>query len=95
MVFAFLITITFTIVFPFLKDRWNNIINNFMKEVTLRAVIVSKRTDSDGYYMTFQLEGERKLELLVDNYFYNYYSEGEKGMLTYQGTMFINFERVC
>lgn len=94
-VFAFLITITFTIIFPFIKDRWVKIINHFMEEVTHRAVIVSKRTDEEDYYMTFQLESGRKLELLVDSYFYNYYSEGEKGMLTHQGTIFINFERVC
>ena len=66
-----------------------------MEEVTLIAVIVSKRTDEEDYYMTFQLECDRKLELLVDSYFYYYYSEGEKGMLTHQGKRFINFERVC
>lgn len=94
-VLAFLITITFTIVFLFLKDRWDNIINNFMKEITLPTKIVSKKIDAENYYMTFQLEDGRKLELLVDSYFYNYYSEGEKGMLTHRGTRFINFERVC
>lgn len=94
-VLAFLITITFKIVFPFLKDGLYNMINIFMKEATHMAIIVSKRTDSDSYYMAFQLEDGRKLELLVDSYFYNFYSEGEKGMLTYRGTMFINFERVC
>lgn len=94
-VLAFLITITFTILFPFLKDRWDNIINNFMEEATHRAIIVSKRIDEEDYYMTFQLESDRKLELLVDSYFYKYYSEGEKGILTYQGKRFINFERVC
>ena len=94
-VLAFIITITFTILFPFLKDRWDNIANNFMKEVTRRAIIVSKRTDDEDYYITFQLGNGRKLELLVDSYFYNYYAEGEKGMLTHQGTRFINFERVC
>lgn len=93
-VFAFLITITFTMVFPFVKSNFENTISSFMKEITLPAKIICKKIDNSNYYMTFQLENGRKAEFLVDSYFYNFYSEGEKGMLTYKGTHFLDFERI-
>lgn len=41
----------------------------------------------------FGLEDGRIKRLVVDSYVYLSLTEGEKGILTYQGTRFIRYER--
>lgn len=101
-VFAFIINIAFKILFPILRTKSKNALGRFQKEKVIHAKIVLKRIytfmgnndDSiQNYYLTFEDENKKVFELLVDNYYYNFYSEGEKGLLTYQGGQFIEFIR--
>jgi NADH:ubiquinone oxidoreductase subunit 3 (subunit A) len=46
-----------------------------------------------SYYMTFELENGERLEMPVKSNFYGMHVEGDVGMLTYQGTQMIGFER--
>ncbi len=101
MVFAFIINITISILLPVLKLMIKNAFSIFKKEKTINATIIAKRVysfdnnnnDFLNNYLTFQTKNGETFELLVDNYYYNFYSEGEKGLLTYKGAIFIDFIR--
>ena len=101
-VFAFIINIAFKILFPLIKPNSSNAFNIFLKEKTIYAKIVKKRiytfesdngNNIENYYLTFKDENKKSFELLVDHYYYNFYAEGEKGLLTYKGEQFIEFIR--
>lgn len=101
-ILAFIVNITFKILIPFIKSGYKNTYNYFQKEKIVNAKIISKRTaackdsnnnDIEKYYLTFEDRNEKVFELQVDYYFYYYFSEHEKGILTYKGTVFINFLR--
>lgn len=57
------------------------------------ASILTKEVNENKYYVCFGLEDGRIKRLLVDYYVYLSLTEGEKGILTYQGTRFIRYER--
>lgn len=77
--------------------------NNSMEKATMPARIISKRTHvwgghgdtsaSTSYYVTFENEAGDRSEFSVSSSFYGMNVEGDKGMLTHQGTRFLNFER--
>ena len=48
---------------------------------------------STTYYVTFEFENGERLELKVSGKEYGLISEGDKGILSFQGTRFISFER--
>lgn len=48
---------------------------------------------STSYYVTFQFESGDRLELHVPSREIGYLIEGDRGMLTFQGTRFLSFER--
>ncbi|MDV4149794.1 DUF2500 domain-containing protein [Clostridium sp. AL.422] len=48
---------------------------------------------STTYYVTFQFENGERLELKVSGKEYGLISEGDRGILSFQGTRFISFER--
>lgn len=50
-------------------------------------------TDSTYYYVTFQMESGDRIELGVPDHEYGMLVEGDKGMLTFQGTRYLGFER--
>lgn len=102
MILSFLIYVTFKILFPFFKSRLKSFVGVYGKEKTAYVEIVSKRVytfesdDGDNienYYLSFEDNNKKVIEFLVDNYYYNFYSKGEKGYLTYKGGEFIEFIR--
>lgn len=75
--------------------------NNASPRLTVAATVVAKRTrvrhDGDGsstrYYATFQFESGDRLELHIPHNQIGYLVEGDGGMLTFQGTRYLGFER--
>ena len=51
-------------------------------------------SSSTWYYATFEFEGGDRLELQIDGEEYGMLAEGDKGKLTFQGTRFVDFERL-
>ena len=48
---------------------------------------------STTYYVTFQVDSGDRMELQVSGQEYGLIVEGDRGMLSFQGTRFLNFER--
>lgn len=81
--------------------EWNK--NNNSPRLMVPAVIVAKRTNvhrsgahhhtSTTYYVTFEVESGDRMELRVDGNQYGLLVEGDQGLLTFQGTRFLEFER--
>ena len=77
--------------------------NNNSPVQTFNSVVVAKRTDVSGggnntsastsYFVTFELENGERLELPVKARDYGVLAEGDRGVLTRQGTRFLGFER--
>jgi hypothetical protein len=77
--------------------------NNSAELLTRSAVIVDKRTEVWGgsgessantnYYITFEIEDQSRVELPVRGDKFGLLVVGDKGILSYQGTRFKNFER--
>lgn len=49
---------------------------------------------STSYYATFQVESGDRMELHVSGTEYGMLAEGDYGMLTFQGTRYLSFERM-
>lgn len=85
--------------------QWNK--NNNSPRLTVPAKVVAKRmqfsTGSSSnnhhtsshttYFVTFEVESGDRFELNVQGMQYGLMVEGDSGMLTFQGTRFLNFER--
>lgn len=81
--------------------RWSR--NNASPRLNRPARIVSKRPHTWGgsgnssahtsYYVTFEFEDGERLELPVRDQEYGMMAEGDYGILTHQGTRFIDFQR--
>ena len=85
--------------------EWSH--NNKQPIIPVDSTIISKRTNvshhhhgdthttssSTTYYVTFQFDNGERLELRVPGEQYGLMAEGDKGVLSFQGTRFINFER--
>ena len=86
--------------------QWNK--NNHAPRLTVPVTVVSKRTNvshhhhagehhmsstSTSYFVTFQVESGDRMELHLSGSQYGLIVEGDRGLLTFQGTRFLNFER--
>ena len=81
--------------------RWSK--NNASPQRNRPAKIVGKRPHTWGgtgdssahtsYYITFEFEDRERLELPVRSQEYGMMAEGDYGILTHQGTRFIDFQR--
>jgi hypothetical protein len=81
--------------------RWSS--NNASPRLNRPARIVGKRPHTWGgsgrssahtsYYVTFEFEDRERLELPVRAQEYGMMAEGDYGILTHQGTRFIDFQR--
>ena len=86
--------------------QWNK--NNHSPRLTVPVTVVAKRTNvnrhrhagehhhtstSTTYYVTFQVESGDRMELHLSGSEFGLIVEGDKGLLTFQGTRFLNFER--
>ena len=103
--FPLFFTIMFCVVFgtiisTVVKGAKQNHRNNHSPRVTSDATVVTKRTHVWGdhshtdYYATFQFDSGDRLELEVPRNEFGYLVEGDKGKLTFQGTRFLEFERI-
>ena len=85
--------------------QWNK--NNHSPRLTVPATVLSKRADvsrhhnanthhsstSTSYYVTFEVESGDRMELNMNGSEYGLLVEGDRGMLTFQGTRYLSFER--
>ena len=86
--------------------RWNK--NNNSPRLIVPALVVSKRMsvshhhhhsgtnhhhNSTTYYVTFQVESGDRMELQLMGDEYGMIAEGDNGILTFQGTRFLSFDR--
>ena len=87
--------------------QWNT--NNNSPLATAEVKVTSKRgevthhhhgndvgahhTTSTYYYVTFELTSGERIELEVNGKEYGMISEGDRGILTYQGTRYKGFQR--
>ena len=81
--------------------EWNK--NNHSPKLTVPATVVAKRSDVHrgietmhtftSYYVTFQVESGDRMEFEVSDMEYGMLAEGDWGMLTFQGTRYLNFQR--
>ena len=101
--FIFVITV-FVITFATIFKQWNK--NNKSPRLTVNAKVVAKRnhisrrrsgkhgyTTSSSYYVTFEVESGDRMELHVPSLEYGLLIEGDTGLLTFQGTRYLSFER--
>lgn len=88
-------------------SEWNK--NNHSPRLTVPASVVAKRTNvshhhgagthhhsstSTSYYVTFQVDSGDRMELHMSGREYGLLVEGDRGMLTFQGTRYLSFERM-
>ena len=54
---------------------------------------MAHHSSSTAYYVTFQVESGDRMELRMNGSEYGQLAEGDMGMLTFQGTRYLGFER--
>lgn len=104
-VFGLVLAIIITTLVKNLK-QWNK--NNNSPRLTVDATVVSKRiavshhhnagelhymNSATHYYVTFQVASGDRMELNVVGNEYGMLVEGDYGMLTFQGTRYLSFQR--
>lgn len=73
--------------------------NNQSPRLNIEARIVSKRTnrynngDSTSYYVTFEVESKDRMEFRISGAEYGMLAEGDYGILSFQGTRYLGYER--
>ncbi|WP_108670240.1 DUF2500 domain-containing protein [Peribacillus acanthi] len=87
--------------------QWNK--NNQAPRLSVPAIVKTKRSDVRGhnhsandhathhtstrYFVTFEVESGDRMELTMEGNQYGLLAEGDTGILTFQGTRFLGFER--
>ena len=86
--------------------QWNR--NNHSPRLTVPATVVAKRTNvshhhhsagvhhtthSTTYYVTFQVESGDRMELHMTGPEFGMLVDGDKGLLSFQGTRYLDFQR--
>lgn len=100
------IFVVFAVTFVKGISQWNR--NDHAPRLTVPVTVIAKRANvsrhhrgtehhhtntATTYYVTFEVESGDRMELHVAGYEYGLMIEGDKGMLTFQGTRFLKFER--
>lgn len=73
--------------------------NNRQPKLQVSATVVAKRTSNHTkatdrhYFVTFQVESGDRIEFWIDSFKYSELIQDDCGVLTFQGTRFISFER--
>lgn len=87
------------IIFGILSSIKQGIKNNNSPLLTVPAKVVSKRMSVRGehshttYYVTFEVQSGDRMELRVDGNEYGMLVEQDVGLLSFQGTRYVSFER--
>ena len=83
--------------------RWNA--DNAAPRLTVPARVVTKRTQASGfrhdhhahgstsYYITFEVDSGDRMELSMDGEDFGLLAEGDVGLLTFQGSRYLGFDR--
>ncbi|GGA39594.1 DUF2500 domain-containing protein [Psychrobacillus lasiicapitis] len=99
----FFLVVAGFIIFSIVKKgaQWNK--NNNSPKLSVPAQVVTKRSHTQGgsgdssaftsYYTTFQVESGDRMELQLSGQEYGMLAEDDLGILTFQGTRFLSFER--
>lgn len=88
-----------SVIFAIFSSLKQGIKNNNSPLLTVPAKVVSKRMHVRGehshttYYVTFEVQSGDRMELLVDGDEYGLLVEQDLGLLSFQGTRYISFER--
>lgn len=102
LVFALVIG-TFVFTFAKIISQWHK--NNNSPRLSVNVKVVAKRAHtsrhhhehhvhhSTSYYVTFEVESGDRMELHVPSSEYGMLVEGDEGILTFQGTRYLGFER--
>lgn len=99
--------IAFVVVFIIVKGigEWNN--NNHSPKLDVSATCVTKRTNvthshnqttsmstaDTTYYATFEVDSGDRIEFHISPTEYGQLAEGDKGILHFQGTRYLGFNR--
>ena len=89
-----------TVISTMIKNGKQNKENHNSPRLSCEATVVTKRTKVWGdhsrttYFATFQFESGDRLELEIPHSQFGYLVEGDKGKLSFQGTRYLNFERI-
>ena len=67
--------------------------NNRAPVHSIRANVLTTEVNGHKYYACFGLEDGQMKKFPIDYYAYMSLKEGENGILTYQGTRFLRYER--
>lgn len=87
------------IIFSIISSIKQGTKNNNSPLLTVPAKVISKRIDVQGdhslttYYVTFEVQSGDRMELIVDGKEYGMLVEKDVGLLSFQGTRYISFER--
>lgn len=100
---VFFVLVAALIVFVIIKTVSRAAKNRNSPILTVEARIVTKRADVSGgmgdapastwHYAAFEVASGARLELPVTGEQYGLLAEGDVGMLTFQGTRFVGFQR--
>ncbi|MCM3745205.1 DUF2500 domain-containing protein [Sporosarcina luteola] len=102
-IFSIFVIVIGVIIFALIKGvgQWSS--NNNSPRLTVPAQVKTKRTNTSGgsgdssahtsYYVTFQVESGDRMELKMSGREYGMLAEGDLGILTFQGTRYLGFER--
>ena len=97
LIFAVVIGIFISVL---VKNISRNRKDNNSPRLTVEATVVTKRTHVWGdhshtnYFVTFQVASGDRMELEIQSNQFGYLVEGDRGKLTFQGTRFLDFERM-
>lgn len=87
------------IIFSVLSSIKQGIKNNNSPLLTVPAEVASKRIHVQGdhsrttYYVTFEVQSGDRMELIVEGTEYGKLVERDLGLLSFQGTRYISYER--
>lgn len=90
------------LVFHLLRGLAEWLRNNQSPRETKQATVVAKRFQVSGgqqhpsqttYYLTFEFLDRQRLEYRVKASIFGQLVEGDRGILTYQGSRFLDFDR--
>ena len=88
-----------SIIFGILSSIKKGVKNNNSPLLTVPAKVAAKRIHVRGdhsrttYYITFEVQSGDRMELCVDGKEYGMLVEQDLGLLSFQGTRYISFER--
>ena len=88
-----------SVIFAIFSSLKQGIKNNNSPLLTVPAKVVSKRMHVRGehshttYYVTFEVQSGDRMELRVDGNEYGMLVEEDLGLLSFQGTRYVSFER--